>query len=48
MSGTNGDRARFDRRRKARMHDRARIRKLQKALKSPQPVIGRKDEPTPA
>ena len=33
MSHKNGDRARFDRQRKAKMHDRTRIRELRKTLK---------------
>jgi hypothetical protein len=34
MSHKNGDRARFDRQRKARMHNRTRIRELRKTLPS--------------
>jgi hypothetical protein len=46
MSRTNGDRARFNRRSKARMHDRARIRGLRKALRPQQPGIAPKNEST--
>ena len=35
MSGKNGDRARFNRQRKAKMHDRTRIREMRKALQAP-------------
>ena len=48
MSRTNGDRSRFNRLRKARMHDRARIRVLRKALRPQQPGIDSKGESTPA
>jgi hypothetical protein len=34
MSGKNGDRARFNRQRKAKMHDRTRIREMRKALEA--------------
>lgn len=33
MSGKNGDRSRHDRQRKAKMHDRERMRELRKSLK---------------
>ena len=35
MSGKNGDRARFNHQRKAKMHDRTRIREMRKALQAP-------------
>jgi hypothetical protein len=35
MSRKNGDRARFNRQRKAKMHDRTRIREMRKALQVP-------------
>lgn len=47
MSRTNGDRSRFNRLRKAKMHDRARIRGLREAMKPQQPGIASK-ESTPA
>ncbi len=34
MSRRNGDRSRFNRQRKAKLHDRTRIRDLRKTLKS--------------
>jgi hypothetical protein len=34
MSGKNGDRARFDRQRKAKMHNRTQIRELRKTIKT--------------
>jgi hypothetical protein len=34
MSGKNGDRSRFDRQRKAKMHDREKIRELRKGLQA--------------
>jgi hypothetical protein len=46
MSRTNGDRSRFNRLRKARIHDRARIRELRKKLRPQQPGIAPKDEST--
>jgi len=48
MSRTNGDRSRFNRRRKARMHDRARIRDVRKALRPQQSGIAPKDASLPA
>jgi len=38
MSRINGTRSRFDRVRKARMHDRERIRKIREALKPKEAV----------
>ena len=35
MSGKNGDRSRFNRQRKAKMHDRTRIREMRKSLQAP-------------
>jgi hypothetical protein len=35
MSGINGDRSRHDRQRKAKMHDREKIRELRKELTQP-------------
>jgi len=35
MSRINGDRSRFDRQRKAKLHDRERIREMRKQLQSP-------------
>jgi hypothetical protein len=35
MSGKNGDRSRFDRQRKSKMHDREKIRELRKSLSQP-------------
>jgi hypothetical protein len=35
MSGKNGDRSRFNRQRKAKMHDRTRIREMRKLLQAP-------------
>jgi len=37
MSAINGDKGRHDRQRKARMHDRERIREIRKALEQPSP-----------
>jgi len=37
MSRINGDRSRHDRQRKARMHDREKIREMRKALQSAPP-----------
>jgi len=46
MSRTNGDRSRFNRRRKARMHGRARIRELRKALSRSNPASPPRHEST--
>ena len=35
MSAINGDRGRYDRQRKSRMHDREKIRELRKGLTQP-------------
>jgi hypothetical protein len=43
MSGINGDRSRHDRQRKAKMHDREKIRELRKGLSqsTPQKAISK-------
>jgi len=48
MSRANGDRSRFNRLRKARLHDRARIRDLRKALKPQHPGVDPKAQSTHA
>jgi hypothetical protein len=36
MSGKNGDRSRFDRQRKAKLHDREKVREMRKGLQAPE------------
>jgi hypothetical protein len=48
MSRINGDRSRFNRVRKARMHNRTRIRAIKKALETQETPVNAKSQPQTA